>query len=120
MKRILEQIKNYIFPTIIAVCCMHGDKTEPIGIRAFYMKWYFKHFRKDLPVYSHGYCRKCQKAKDAEWEEIKRKDIQRKIESGFYDSDDAMNTVAEKIQTKYRRDTTVDMMLRYLSGGHLQ
>lgn len=117
MKRILSNIKNYLFPTFVVGCCMCK---KYVGIRSKLSAFYHRHFTNELIAISHTYCRKCQKIKDAEFEAFKKADIQRRIESGFYDSDDAMNQVAEKIQSKYRRDTTVDMMLRYLSGGHLQ
>lgn len=113
MKRILK----YLFPTFVVGCCMCK---KYVGIRSKLSAFYHRHFTNELIAISHTYCRKCLKIKDAEFEALKKSDIERKIKSGFYDSDDAMNEVAEKIQTKYRRDDVVDTMLCYLSGGHLQ
>ena len=117
MKRIFVQLKNYLFPKIITGCCMCK---KVIGLRSKLALWYHPRYTNELIAVSHTYCRKCQKIKDAEFEAWKKEQIERRIKSGFYDSEEPMQQVAEQIQNKYRRDTTTDMMMRYLSGGHLQ
>lgn len=93
---------------MVRVCCYkhhHLDMTVPIGIRSAILLYLFSRFdnlKHDTVTW--GACRGCV-AKESK---------------GIQPEPTIQDTIHTPQNGKYRRDTAMDIALRYLSGGNLQ